>query len=178
MDNLTKGLYVGGLTSALAFSGLLVFGFRQRMKKNKLEREKQEIYKQEIAYKKKELTSQTLHLVQKNTFIQELRENLEGLKSSPEKFKVEFRRIVMLLKKQNTEDKDWQVFKSHFADVHNDFDNKLKAIYADITEKEICLAAFLRTNLSKKEIAAMLNVLPDSILKSKYRLKKKLNLNK
>lgn len=179
ISNLRKGLYAGGLASTLALSGLLVFGFRQRMKKNKVEREKQEeIYKQEIEYKKKELTSQTLHLVQKNTFIQELRENLEGLRNSPEKFKVEFRRIVMLLKKQNAEDKDWEVFKSYFADVHNDFDNKLKAIYADITEKEIRLAAFLRMNLSTKEIAAMLNVLPDSILKSKYRLKKKLNLDK
>ncbi len=179
VDNLTKGLYAGGMASALAVSGLFFFGFRQRMKKNNMEREKQEeIYIQEIAHKKKELTSQTLHLVQKNTFIQELRENLEGLKSSPEKFKVEFRRIVMLLKKQNAEDKDWEVFKSYFADVHNDFDNKLKAIYEDITEKEIRLAAFLRMNLSTKEIAAMLNVLPDSVLKSKYRLKKKLHINK
>ncbi len=179
ISNLRKGLYAGGLASALALSGLLFFGFSQHIKKNKLAREKQEeIYKQEIEHKKKELTSQTLHLVQKNTFIQELRENLEGLRSSPEKFKVEFRRIVMLLKKQNAEDKDWEVFKSYFADVHNNFDNKLKAIYADITEKEIRLAAFLRMNLSTKEIAAMLNVLPDSVLKSKYRLKKKLKLDK
>lgn len=178
-DKLKKGLYAGGMISALALSGLLVFGFRQRMKKNKVEREKQEeIYRQKIEYKKKELTSQTLHLVQKNTFIQELRENLEDLRGSPEKFKIEFRRIVMLLKKQSAEDKDWEVFKSYFADVHNDFDNKLKSIYADITEKEIRLAAFLRMNLSTKEIAVLLNVLPDSILKSKYRLKKKLQLSK
>ncbi len=84
----------------------------------------------------------------------------------------------MLLKKQNAEDKDWEIFKSYFADVHNDFDIKLKVIYADITEKEIRLAAFLRMNLSTKEIAVMLNVLPESILKSKYLLKKKLHLVK
>ncbi|SHG28836.1 tetratricopeptide repeat protein [Flagellimonas flava] len=179
VDKLTKGLYAGGMASALAFSGLLVFGFRQRIKKNKIAREKQEeIYKQEIEHKKKELTSQTLHLVQKNTFIQELKENLESLKNSPEKFKMEFRRIVMLLKKQNASDKDWEVFKSYFSEVHNDFDQKLKTLYPDISEKEIRLAAFLRMNLTTKEIAATLNVLPDSILKSKYRLKKKLELDK
>lgn len=179
VDKLTKGLYAGGMGSALALSGLLVFGFRQRMKKNRIAREKQEeIYKQEIEHKKKELTSQTLHLVQKNTFIQELKENLENLKNSPEKFKVEFRRIVMLLKKQNASDKDWEVFKSYFSEVHNDFDQKLKTLYPDISEKEIRLAAFLRMNLTTKEIAATLNVLPDSILKSKYRLKKKLGLDK
>ncbi len=178
-DNLTKGLYAGGMASALALSGLLVFGFRQRIKKNRIAREKQEaIYRQEIAHKKKELASQTLHLVQKKTFIQELMENLESIKRSPNTFKTEFRRIVMLLRKENASDKDWEVFKTYFAEVHNDFDQKLKTLSSDISEKEIRLAAFLRMNLTTKEIAATMNVLPGSILKSKYRLKKKLGLEK
>lgn len=178
-DKLTKTLYGIGMFSFLSIAALLYFGFKQRIKKNKIEREKQEeIFKQEIAFKKKELASQTLHLVQKNTFIQELKENLEKIKKSPELFKVEFRRLVMLLKKESAEDKDWEVFKSYFSEVHNNFDNKIKAISEDITEKEIRLASFLRMNLSTKEIASMLNVLPDSVLKSKYRLKKKLELSK
>jgi tetratricopeptide (TPR) repeat protein len=178
-DGLQKGLYAGGMASALAVSGLLFFSFRQRIKKNRLAREKQEaIYQKEIEHKQKELASQTLHLVQKNIFIQELMENLENIKNSPEKFKMEFRRIVMLLKKENASDKDWEVFKTYFAEVHNDFDQKLKTLFTDISEKEIRLAAFLRMNMTTKEIAATLNVLPDSILKSKYRLKKKLNLDK
>ena len=57
-----------------------------------------------------------------------------------------------------TEDKDWEVFKSYFSEVHNNFDHKLKAIYEDISEKEMRLASFLRMNLSTKEIASMLNV--------------------
>ncbi|GAL70994.1 hypothetical protein JCM19302_2949 [Jejuia pallidilutea] len=149
------------------------------MKKNKIEREKQEaIYKQEIEFKKKELATQTLHLVQKNTFIQELKDNLEKIKQSPELFKVEFRRIVMLLKKESAEDKDWEVFKSYFSEVHNNFDHKIKEIYPEATEKEMRLASFLRMNLSTKEIASMMNVLPESVLKGKYRLKKKLELDK
>ena len=179
ISNLRKGLYAGGMASALALFGLSVFGYRQRIKKNRIAREKQEeIYKQEIAHKKKELASQTLHLVQKNTFLEELKENLENLKNSPDKFKMEFRRIVMLLKKEKASDKDWETFKTYFSEVHNDFDQKLKTLYADISEKEIRLAAFLRMNLTTKEIAATMNVLPDSILKSKYRLKKKLGLDK
>ena len=178
-DKLTKTIYGIGIISLLVIAALLYFGFKQRIKKNKIARQKQEeTYKQEIEFKKKELASQTLHLVQKNTFIQELKENLEKIKKSPELFKVEFRRIVMLLKKQNAEDKDWEVFKSYFSEVHNNFDHKIKSIAEDVTEKEIRLASFLRMNLSTKEIATMLNVLPDSVLKSKYRLKKKLQLDK
>ena len=176
---LTKTIYGVGMFSFIAISGLVIFGFKQRMKKNRIAREKQEaILKQEIEFKKKELASQTLHLVQKNTFIQELKENLEKIKKSPDLFKVEFRRLVMLIKKESTGDKDWEVFKSYFSEVHNNFDNKIKAISEDITEKEIRLATFLRMNLSTKEIASILNVLPHSVLKSKYRLKKKLALDK
>lgn len=179
ISNLRNGLYAGGMFTFIAVSGLLYFGFKQRIKKNLIEREKQEaIYKQEIEFKKKELATQTLHLVQKNTFIQELKDNLEKIKRSPELFKVEFRRLVMLLKKESAEDKDWEVFKSYFTEVHNNFDHKIKEVYPDITEKEMRLASFLRMNLSTKEIASMLNVLPESVLKSKYRLKKKLVLDK
>ncbi|PWG06362.1 tetratricopeptide repeat protein [Polaribacter aquimarinus] len=178
-DKLTKTLFGIGMFSFLAISGLIYFGFKQRIKKNKIEQEKQEaILKQKLEFKKKELTSQTLHLVQKNTFIQELKENLERIKKSPELFKVEFRRLVLLLKKESAEDKDWEVFKSYFSEVHNNFDEKIKSLAKNITEKEIRLASFLRMNLSTKEIASMFNVLPESVLKSKYRLKKKLGLHK
>lgn len=179
LSNLQKTIYGIGMLSFIAIAGLLIFGFSQRIKKNKIEREKQEeIYKKEIAFKQKELTSQTLHLVQKNTFIQELKENLEKIKNSPELFKVEYRRIIMLLKKENAEDKDWKIFKSYFAEVHNDFDKKLLKLNKTISEKEIRLASFIRMNLTTKEIATLLNVLPESVLKSKYRLKKKLDLEK
>ena len=179
ISNLRKGLYAGGMFSAFALSGLLFFGFRQRVKKNRIAREKQEeIYKQEIEHKKKELASQTLHLVQKSKFISELKDNLEKVKNSPEKFKVEFKRIVMLLKKQSAADKDWEVFKSYFSEVHQDFDEKLKSLNTKITDKELRLASYVKMGLNNTEIADILNVLPSSIHTSKYRLKQKLDIEK
>ena len=82
------------------------------------------------------------------------------------------------MKKEKASDRDWETFKTYFSQVHNDFDQKLKTLSEDISEKEIRLAAFLRMNLTTKEIAATMNVLPESVLKSKYRLKKKLGLAK
>ncbi|WP_339627924.1 LuxR C-terminal-related transcriptional regulator [uncultured Maribacter sp.] len=179
VDKLTKGLYAGGMFSAFALSGLLFFGFRQRVKKNRIAREKQEeIYKQEIEHKKKELASQTLHLVQKSKFISELKDNLEKVKNSPELFKIEFKRIVMLLKKQSAADKDWEVFKSYFSEVHQDFDEKLQSLNSKITDKELRLASYVKMGLNNTEIADILNVLPSSIHTSKYRLKQKLNIDK
>lgn len=178
-DRLAKLLYGLGFAAAVIIGLLIFFGLRQRIKKNKIEREKQEaILRQEIEFKKKELATQTLHLVQKSTFIQELKENLEKLKASPELFKIEFRRLILLLKRESAEDKDWEVFKSYFSEVHNNFDEKIKKLSDQITEKEMRLASFLRMKLTTKEIASMLNVLPESVLKSKYRLKQKLALDK
>ncbi|MEL7001800.1 MAG: tetratricopeptide repeat protein [Bacteroidota bacterium] len=179
INTLQKELYAVGMFTFISVSGLLFFSFRQRMKRNKIEREQQEeLLKKEIEHKKKELTSQTLHLVQKNTFIQELSDNLNNAKDSPEKLNTMLNRMGMLIKRENSSDRDWETFKNYFVEVHNDFDEKLKAVNGDISEKEIRLAAFIKMKLTTKEIAATLSVLPDSVLKSKYRLKKKFGLSK
>ncbi|MEL7249097.1 MAG: tetratricopeptide repeat protein [Bacteroidota bacterium] len=178
-NQLSATLYGTGMVSFILISGLLSFGFRQRMKKNQLEREQQEaMFRQELDYKKKELTSQTLHLVQKNTFIQEMQEKLEEIKKEPNLFQKEFHKLVSSLRRQAGEDETWEVFKSYFSQVHNDFDQNLKQVNNEVTENDVRLASFLRMNLTTKEIASLLNVLPDSVLKSKYRLKKKLQLEK
>jgi len=177
--NLRKTAFAIGMVSFILIAFLVYYSFRQRMKKKEIASKKQEeILKKELEHKKKELASQTLHLVQKNTFIRELRDNLERIRSSPELFKIEYRRIVMLLKRENASDNDWEVFKSYFSEVHDNFDKKLMSVYPEISEKELRMAAFIKMNLSTKEIAVMLNVLPESVLKSKYRLKKKLRLGK
>jgi len=82
----------------------------------------------------------------------------------------------MTLKREDSSEKDWEVFKRFFNEIHNDFDHKLRSAYSDISDKDLRLASFIKMNLSTKEIAAILNVMPDSVLKSKYRMKKKLNV--
>lgn len=178
-NRLSSALYGTGMFSFILISGLLFFGFRQRLKKNQLEREQREvIFRQQLDFKKKELTSQTLHLVQKNSFIQEINDKLEEIKRTPERYAVELNKLLLTLRRQAGEDKTWEVFKSYFSEVHNDFDQQLRSIAPEVTENDIRLASFLRMNLTTKEIASLLNVLPESVAKSKYRLKKKLGLPK
>lgn len=179
ISNLRKGIYAGGMFTFIAVSGLLWFGFSQRIKRNRIEREAREaMYQQELEFKQKELTSQTLHLVQKNLFLENLRENLEVVQQSPDAFHVESSRVLTSLKTEVALDQDWETFKSYFVEVHNDFDQKLIRVYPEITENELRLAYFVRMKLSTREIAAMLHVQPESVRKSRYRLKKKLDLGK
>ena len=143
-DRTMRLVYGVGMLSFLLITISTFAAYRQKMKKEAIERQQQEAqYQQEIAYKKKELTSQTLHLVQKNAFIQELKEKLEQVKASPDRFSSEYSRIVSLLHHHAVEDESWEVFKSYFSEVHNDFDVHLKSIAPDITENEVRLGLLL-----------------------------------
>lgn len=176
-SNLQKTLFAGGMISAILIAGLLYFGFRQRSKRNKAEYEKEKaLIAKELEFKKKELVSQTLHLVNKNTMIQGLQQDLKEIRKTAGEHTKEIGKVIKDLQQENASDANWEVFKSHFAQVHNNFDIKLKQKAPDITDNEIRLAAFLKMKLSTKEIAGMLNVQPESITKSKYRLKKKFSL--
>lgn len=177
-SELQKSLYAGGLFSALAIGGLVFFGFNQRNKRKELAyQQKEEKMKNEIAFKKKELISQTLHLVNKNTLIQDLKQKLLEIRKASDNQAKDIGQLVRKLDSENTSDANWEVFKSHFAAVHKDFEVKIKAYSDDITNNDVRLAAFLKMKLTTKEIAAMLNVLPESVTKTKYRLKKKFNLD-
>ncbi|RIV70768.1 7TM-DISM domain-containing protein [Flagellimonas aequoris] len=69
---------------------------------------------------------------------------------------------------------DWDNFKSIFEEVYPNFFFMLKQDYPQITQAEIRLIAMLKLNLNNKEIGGMLGISPESVIKTKYRLKKKL----
>jgi tetratricopeptide (TPR) repeat protein len=178
VDQLRKSLLGGGLLASILIGGLAFYGIRQKLKKQQLERKKEkEDFEKDLAFKKKELAIHTLHLVQKSELLEKIHEKLEELKQEPEANKDAIRRLVQLIKNDYQTEKDWENFKSYFEQVHEHFDAKLRDHFNDLTHNEIRLATLLKMNLSTKEIAAILNISPDSVNKARYRLRKKLNLS-
>lgn len=55
------------------------------------------------------------------------------------------------------------------------FQNGLKRRFPDLTSYDLRLCTYLKSNLSTKEIATLLNITPDSVKKAKHRLRKKVN---
>jgi DNA-binding CsgD family transcriptional regulator len=85
-----------------------------------------------------------------------------------------------LIRKINREidtDNQWEVFESHFESVHEEFLKRLKLKYPDLTPREMKLCAYLRLNISSKEIATLMNISTRGVEISRYRLRKKLNLS-
>lgn len=75
-------------------------------------------------------------------------------------------------------DDEWTRFKIHFDSVHPDFFTKLKNISAELTENDLRLCAYLRIGMRAKDIASMLSVSPASVNTNRYRIRKKLGLEK
>ena len=60
--------------------------------------------------------------------------------------------------------------------IHSSYLNKLKAEHPELTPYELRLCAYMKSNLSTKEIATILNILPESVKKAKQRLRRKVNI--
>jgi tetratricopeptide (TPR) repeat protein len=142
-------------------------------KNSRLEREKLE---SELAIKNKELTTNVMYLVQKNEFITDIAQRTKDLIARPpEQAKQSFNNLVADLQR-NTDDKIWKEFEVRFQDVHQDFYHRLNEKFPDLTPNEKKLAAFLRLNMSTKDISAITFQSTDSIRIARSRLRKKLDL--
>ncbi len=134
----------------------------------------------EMQHKNKELANATMHLIQKNNALTALKSDLNKmLKNIPED-NPEKQNIQNLIRKVNKElrsEKHWELFDSYFDEVHQDFINRLKEKYDNLSPKELRLCAYLRMNLSTKEIAPLMNISIRGVEISRYRLRKKLNLD-
>jgi DNA-binding CsgD family transcriptional regulator len=139
-----------------------------------------ESLRNEMVFKNKELANTTLHLIQKNRTLTSLKNDLSKLIKNAPSGSTESQLANNLIKKINKDlrnEKNWELFNNYFDEVHQDFINRLKEKYLDLTPKELRLCAYLRMNISSKEIAPLMNISVRGVEISRYRLRKKLQLD-
>ena len=133
----------------------------------------------EIIHKNAQLASSTLHLVQKNETINRIRTEIESVRKKvkdPE-VKRELKKVISVLSDDERLEDDWESFSQHFDQVHSDFLKRLKTEYPQLTRKDQKMAAYLRMNLSTKEIAPLLGISVRGVEIGRYRLRKKMMLD-
>jgi DNA-binding CsgD family transcriptional regulator len=144
------------------------------LEKSKLQEER---LKKEIQYKSKQLTTHALNMMQKNTLMQEIQEELVSVsKKANSENKPVLNRIKMLIKKNLRSEKDWDLFKLYFEDVNKNFYDELGKLSPELTSNDIKLCALLKLNMNIKESASVLNIEPASVKTARYKLRKKLGL--
>ena len=145
---------------------------------NELNRLKQEKLQSELDFKNKELASNTLHLLHKGEILEKIKSDIHSiLEVSEEQEKNRLlKKLHRLIDQEGKLDEEWDQFTQHFDQVNGDFLKRLRETFPNITTKDQKLCAFLKMNLTSKEIAKLLNISVRGVEVSRYRLRKKLEL--
>jgi DNA-binding CsgD family transcriptional regulator len=129
---------------------------------------------QDVDAKNKELAVSTMSLIKKDELLALIKEDLN--KSTEENSSRSLKSIISTINRNISEDDTWKVFKEAFDTADKDFLKKIKQAHPSLTPNDLRLCAYLRLNLSSKEIAPLLNISVRSIEIKRYRLRKKMEL--
>ena len=132
----------------------------------------------EVNFKNSELASSAMHLVKKGELFSKIKGDLTKVMkelNNPES-EAELKKMIRSLSADDNMDKEWENFTIHFDKVHSDFISELKNRHPTISPNEVKLCAYLRMNLSTKEIAGLMNISVRGVDIGRYRLRKKLLL--
>lgn len=133
----------------------------------------------DVIGKSQELANSTMNLVRKNETLMEIKEELAKAKSNAGGTfpPTNYRKLQRLIEDNLSSEQDWKLFETNFNQVHEAFFNRLKAQFPDLTPGDLKLAAYLKMNLSSKEIAPLLNISVRGVENKRYRLRQKVHLD-
>jgi len=119
------------------------------------------------------------HLFQTLEFLRRLKAELEKLNRLIEtpQAKTELKKIIALLEEQSHLNEQRDHFMQHFEQIFSNFYRRLKKEYPKLTAKDQKLCAYLRMNLTSKDIAPLMNISVRGVEISRYRLRKKLDMD-
>ena len=135
---------------------------------------KNEKLEQDIESKNRELAISTMSLIKKNEFLNSIKSELKKLTKESSGIQ----RILRIIDKNLNNTDDWKFFEEAFNNADKDFLKKIKAKHPALTPNDLRLCAYLRLNLSSKEIAPLFNISIKSVEVKRYRLRKKMDLDR
>lgn len=155
------------------------------LQREALEAEKQLIrmrndnLKEEMVKKDKELANATMQMLQKNKTMINIKNELNKIAGSfNSQQKYEIQHLFRKINKEIDNENQWKVFETHFENVHEAFLTRIKSAFPNLTPRELKLCAYLRMNISSKEISVLMNISTRGVEISRYRLRKKFNLDR
>lgn len=127
--------------------------------------------------KEKQLANDILYQIQKNEIIEAVVDKLLHQTKQATGINVEAIKDAIKTLSKTTENNVWSEFEIRFKQVHANFYENLQQKFPDLTRNERRLCAFLRLNMSSKEISAISGQSPKTIDVARSRLRKKLGIS-
>lgn len=152
----------------------LLLEIKELENEQKLIKLQNEKLSKDVSAKSKELAASTMSLMKKNELLAIIKEDLKS--NSEETSNKNIKTVVAKISKNINDDATWETFKEAFDNADKDFLKNVKAAHPNLTPNDLRLCAFLRLNLTSKEIAPLLNISFRSVEIKRYRLRKKMGL--
>jgi len=168
-----------------------------RIKKDKIRMEHEEIRKKEIekreqkivtlqnekleselTVKSKELAVSTMTIIKKNEILVQIKEEVMAQKIAlngqyPNKY---YDKLIRLLDENLSSEDDWAIFQTNFDRIHENFFRNLHLQYPELTPNDLRFCAYLRLNLTSKDIAHLMNISLKGVEVGRYRIRKKIGI--
>lgn len=172
------------ITYILSFLGILLIihkankrYYKKQLRHKQLESDqliinmKNEKLNQDIENKNRELAISTMSIINKNELLNSIKNELKinHIESSNSQ-------VLKLIDGNLNNSKDWDVFKEAFNNADKDFLKKIKSLHPELTPNDLRFCAYLRLNLTSKEISPLLNMTVRSVETKRYRLRKQMGL--
>ncbi|MFZ4544959.1 MAG: triple tyrosine motif-containing protein [Saprospiraceae bacterium] len=163
---------------------------RLELQKKKLMQQQQQVMEQlqlqnenillqnTIQSKTKEIASSAMNVLEKNQILIKIKETLNEVRQEvgsalPSKY---YQRIINVIDEHLSSEQDWLLFETNFNEVHDHFFKRLINDFPDLTPGDLKLAAYLKMDLSSKELAQIFNISVRGMENKRYRLRQKMGL--
>ncbi|MDP3353473.1 MAG: hypothetical protein Q8S44_07015, partial [Flavobacteriaceae bacterium] len=151
--------------------------YKKQLRHKQLESEqliirmKNEKLNQDIENKNRELAISTMSIINKNEVLKSIKNELKSNEIEPSNI-----HVLKLIDGNLNNTKDWDVFEEAFNNADKYFLEKIKKAHPNLTPNDLRFCAFLRLNLTSKEISPLLNITVRSVETKRYRLRKQMGL--
>jgi DNA-binding CsgD family transcriptional regulator len=157
----------------------------EHLRSEALEKEKEMIrlrnekLRNEMVFKEKELANSTMNVIQKNDFLLNIKDDLLRIyrDGSLKEIQNKVSEIVRKIDRDIDNESQWELFEVHLEQVHQDFLTRLRKLFPDMTLRETRLCAYLRMEMTSKEISSLMNISVRAVENNRYKLRKKLGLD-
>ncbi|MDE6310281.1 MAG: hypothetical protein K2L96_00490 [Muribaculaceae bacterium] len=152
-------------------------------KENEISDLKNQQLEQDIRHKAGELSNITMNVVRKNEILMNISSRLTKIQrmlevATPAETNAQLTKIQTLIQENLSHDDDWKTFTGNFDAVYEDFTKRLRELHPSLTPAELRVCCYLRMGLSSKDMAPLFNISYRSVEMTRYRLRKKLNLDR
>lgn len=144
-----------------------------------IQKEKTERIASERDLLRQNLSASTFNLIHRNEALIRIKDTLTEQKlrlgkDYPDK---DYRRICALIDAEIKTEAEWTQFEQLFDKAHNHFFRTLRNRYPKLTDNDLRVCAYLRMNISNKEIASLMNISDKGLEKARSRIRRKMGLS-